>query len=142
MIRSSDATWKGSLKDGNGTMRVGDGKFEGPFTFASRFEDGVGTNPEELLGAAHAGCFSMALSGGLNKDGFVPNSIHTTARVHLDLVDGAQTIHTIELICEADVPGIDAESFLTYAENAKAGCPMSRALACVNVITVQAKLVG
>ncbi len=142
MIRSSDATWNGDLKNGNGTMRVGAGHYEGPFTFASRFENGKGTNPEELIGAAHAGCYSMFLSALLSGDDYEVTSVHTTAKVHLGTVDGAPTIHTIELFCEADVPGIDAGKFLEYAENAKAGCPVSKALAAVDVIALEAKLVG
>jgi len=142
MIRTSDATWNGTLKDGNGTMRVGKGYYEGPFTFASRFENGEGTNPEELIGAAHAGCFSMFLSALLSGDGIVPNSVHTTAKVHIGTVDGAPTIHTIELFCEADVPGIDDGTLLEYAQNAKAGCPVSKALAAVDVISLEVKLVS
>ena len=142
MIRSSDATWNGDLKNGNGLMKVGKTGYEGPFTFASRFEEGEGTNPEELIGAAHAGCYSMFLSALLSADGHIPNSINTTAKVHIGTVDGAPTIHTIELKCEADVSGIDVEAFLKYAENAKAGCPVSKALAAVQVISLQATLVG
>ena len=141
MIRSSDATWNGNLKDGKGTMRVGAGYYEGPYTYASRFESGEGTNPEELVGAAHAGCFSMFLASLLSKDGFVPDTVHTTAKVHLDAVDGAPTIHTIELFCEVDVQGVDADSLLTYAESAKAACPVSKALAAVSVISLEVKLV-
>lgn len=139
--RTSSATWKGDLKKGNGLMKVGKTGYEGPFTHASRFEAGEGTNPEELIGAAHAGCYSMFLSALLSADGFVPNSVNTTAKVHIGAVDGAPTIHTIELFCEADVPDVDAAAFLGYAEQAKAGCPVSKALAAVQVITLQALLV-
>ncbi len=140
MIKTSAATWKGTLKDGDGVMRVGDGHYEGPFTRASRFVDQSGTSPEELIGAAHAGCYSMFLSALLSGDDFVPNSIETTARVHVDTVDGAPTIHTIELYCVGDVPGVEADAFLEYAEQAKANCPVSKALAAVNVITLEATL--
>lgn len=140
--RTSTATWNGDLKKGNGVMKVGKEGYEGPFTFASRFEEGKGTNPEELIGAAHAGCYSMFLSALLSADGHVPNSVNTTAKVHIGTVDGAPTIHTIELFSEADVPGIDDAAFLEYAENAKAGCPVSKALAAVQVITLEAILTG
>ena len=141
-IRTSDATWNGDLPKGNGTMRLGSGLYEGPYTFASRFEEGKGSNPEELIGAAHAGCYSMFLAAILSKDGYVPNSVNTTAKVHIGTVDGAPTIHTIELICEADVPGIDDATFQEYAQNAKAGCPVSKALAAVENITLEASLTG
>lgn len=139
-IRQSEAQWRGNLFDGKGTMTVGDGVFEGPFTHASRFKEGDGTNPEELLGAAHAGCFSMFLSSLLSKDDHVPNLVHTIAKVHIGPVDGAPTIHTIELICTADVPGIDQEQLMEYAERAKAGCPVSKAVAAVSTITLSATL--
>lgn len=138
--RKSTATWYGDLKQGNGVMRVGKTGYEGPFTYASRFEEGTGTNPEELVGAAHAGCYSMFLAALLAGDGYSPNSINTTAKVHIGTVDGAPTIHTIELMCEADVPGIETDAFLQYAEKAKAGCPVSKALAAVQVISLQATL--
>ncbi len=131
--RSATATWKGNLQDGQGSMSLGSGLYEGPFTFASRFESGEGTNPEELIGAAHAGCYSMFLSGILSKEGFTPNSIYTTATVHLGRVDGAPAITTIELDVDADVPGIDADKFMEYAETAKKGCPVSKALAGVDI---------
>lgn len=140
--RTSAATWNGDLKNGNGLMKVGKTGYEGPFTYKSRFEEGEGTNPEELIGAAHAGCFSMFLSALLSADGHIPNSVNTTAKVHIGTVEGAPTIHTIELFCEADVPGIDDATFLGYAENAKAGCPVSKALAAVQVISLQATLVA
>jgi osmotically inducible protein OsmC len=121
-------------------MVVGNGRYEGPFTRASRFADGEETNPEELIGAAHAGCYSMFLSALLSKDGHVPTRIHTTANVHIGQVDGAPTIHTIELNCEADVPGIDDDTLQEYAERAKAGCPVSKALASVSNIRLNATL--
>ncbi|MCB0070207.1 MAG: OsmC family protein [Caldilineaceae bacterium] len=136
-VRSSQAEWQGNLRAGNGTMKLGSGMFEGPFTFASRFESGKGTNPEELIGAAHAGCFSMFLAALLSGDGYVPNSVKTTATVHLG--DGP-TITKIELDCVADVPDIDAETFADYAVRAKEGCPVSKALAAVPEIVLDASL--
>jgi len=124
-VRTSTAEWKGNLKAGNGTMKVGS-HWEGPFTFASRFESGKGTNPEELIGAAHAGCFSMFLSALLSDAGFTPTSIRTTATVHLD--DGP-VISQIELKTEGVVPGLDEAGFKAHAEKAKEGCPVSKALA-------------
>ena len=124
--RTSSAQWNGTLKEGAGTMTLGSGAYTGPFTFASRFESGPGTNPEELLGAAHAGCFSMFLSALLTKAGFKPTSIKTTATVH---VGEGPTIHLIELRTEARVPGLAAEQFAEHAEAAKKGCPVSKALA-------------
>lgn len=125
-IRTSSAEWKGTLKEGAGTMKLGSGAYEGPFTFASRFESGPGTNPEELIGAAHAGCFSMFLSALLTKEGFTPARIATTATVHL--TEGP-TISLIELECEAEVPGLSEEVFQEKAAAAKANCPVSKALA-------------
>jgi osmotically inducible protein OsmC len=124
--RQSSAEWNGSLKAGSGRMRVGSGAYDGPFTFASRFESGGGTNPEELIGAAHAGCYSMFLSALLDKVGKPPKSIKTTATVHLG--DGP-TIHLIELDTVGDVPGLTQAQFLEHAEAAKKGCPVSKALA-------------
>jgi osmotically inducible protein OsmC len=127
-IRHAQAEWKGTLREGSGTMKFG--KFEGPFTYASRFESGDGTNPEELLGAAHAGCFSMFLSALLTKAGFKPTRIHTTATVHLE--DGP-TIKTIELKTEAQVPNLDNARLQELAAEAKAACPVSKALASVDI---------
>ena len=121
-------------------MKVGSAEQEWPFTYASRFEEGEGSNPEELIGAAHAGCYSMFLSALLSKDGHVPNSINTEASVYLDSVDGAPTIHTIKLVTVADVPGLGEEEFAEYAQNAKAQCPVSKALAAVNTIELSATL--
>ena len=123
--RTSSAEWKGTLKEGAGTMKVGSGAYEGPFTWASRYESGKGTNPEELIGAAHAGCFSMALSSRLSKAGFTPTSIRTTATVHLN--EG--TINLIELNTEAVVPGLSDQAFQEKAADAKQNCPVSKALA-------------
>jgi len=124
--RTSSAEWKGTLKDGAGTLKLASGAYEGPFTFASRFESGQGTNPEELIGAAHAGCYSMFLSALLSKEGFTPTRIATTATVHL--TEGP-TISLIELNCEAEVPGVSETVFQEKALAAKAGCPVSKVLA-------------
>jgi osmotically inducible protein OsmC len=140
-VRESTARWEGDLRGGKGSMRLGSGAFEGQFSFKSRFEEGTGTNPEELIGAAHAGCFSMAFSNMLSEAGHVPTRVSTTARVHLEKVDGKQTISRIELDTEGDVPGISKQKFLEIADKAKAGCPVSRALGAVN-ITLAAKLEG
>ncbi len=136
-VRSSTAEWNGTLKAGAGTMKLGSGTWQGPFTFASRFESGKGTNPEELIGAAHAGCFSMFLSALLSEAGFTPASIRTTATVHLD--EGPK-ISLIELNTEASVPGLDEAAFRTHADKAKQDCPVSKALAGPK-ITLTAKLV-
>ena len=138
-IRHAEAVWEGSLREGEGTMRLGSGGFEGGYSFASRFEEGTGTNPEELIGAAHAGCFSMALSGDLGRAGYSPERIETKAQVFLDRVDGKPTITRIHLDSVASVPGIDQETFQKVAEGAKAGCPVSRALGSVD-ITLDARL--
>jgi len=124
-IRTSSAEWKGTLKEGAGTMKLASGAYEGPYTFASRFEEGKGTNPEELLGAAHAGCFSMFLSALLSGAGFKPTRIATTATVHL--TEGP-TISLIELQTRAEVPGLTEEDLQKHAEAAKKGCPVSKAL--------------
>jgi osmotically inducible protein OsmC len=123
--RISSAEWKGTLKEGAGTLKLGSGVYEGPYTYASRFETGPGTNPEELIGAAHAGCFSMFLSALLTTAGFTPRRIYTTATVHLE---AGPTITLIELDTEADVPNLSEEAFKGYAEAAKKGCPVSKAL--------------
>jgi osmotically inducible protein OsmC len=138
--RTAEAEWKGSLREGKGTMKLGSGAYEGAYSFASRFENGTGTNPEELIGAAHAGCFSMALSAGLGRAGITPTRIHTTARVYLEKVGEGFGITRIELNTEAQVPGIDNATFQKHAEDAKKGCPVSKALAGVQ-ISLTAKLV-
>lgn len=135
-IRESSAIWKGNLTEGDGSMRLGSGAYEGAFSRASRFEDGPGTNPEELLGAAHAGCFSMYLSLILSKAGHVPTRIDTTAKVHLE--DGPK-ITLIELSTVGDVPGIDEKTFMEFAEQARKGCPVSQALSAVDM-SLKAKL--
>jgi osmotically inducible protein OsmC len=137
-VRKSEATWQGTLRDGSGTMKLGSGAFEGPFTYASRFESGQGTNPEELIGAAHAGCFSMFLSALLTKANLPPTRIDTTATVHLG---EGPTVTKIELVTRADVPNATPEQFAELAAQAKAGCPISKALAAVNEITLDAQLV-
>ena len=140
--RNGSAEWKGNLKDGAGTLTVGDGVWSGDYSFVSRFEEGEGTNPEELIAAAHAACFSMQLSAQLAEAGHAPNSVSTTARVQLRNVDGNQTIDEITLETEGDVPTIDQATFEQQAAEAKAVCPVSRALAGVNTIEVNAKLAG
>lgn len=140
--RTANARWEGGLRDGKGDMRLGGGAFEGQYSFSSRFEEGVGTNPEELIAAAHAGCFSMAFSAGLEKAGFSPNSVETEAKVHLSPADGGGfRISRIDLVTNADVPGIEEEAFQQAAQAAKEGCPVSKALAAVE-ITVNATLGG
>ena len=135
-IRTANAVWNGTLKEGKGRMTFGSGAFDGAYSFSSRFEEGTGTNPEELLGAAHAGCFSMAFSGGLTRAGFTPTSIATTATVRLEKVGEGFKITTIELKTEGKVPGIDAAKFLEIAEGAKKNCPVSQALAGVSISLV------
>jgi osmotically inducible protein OsmC len=140
--RNGSAVWNGNLQEGSGKLTVGDNVWTGDYSFASRFEDGEGTNPEELLAAAHAGCFSMALSLALTDAGHPPNSINTTAKVQLRNVDGLPTIDDIQLETEADVPGVDDATFQEFAESAKAGCVVSRALAGVKEIRLSATLSG
>lgn len=134
---TAQAVWEGTLKEGRGTMTLPKGKFEGPFTFASRFEGAEATNPEELIGAAHAGCFSMFLSALLSKNGYTPTRIQTTATVHLG--EGPK-IERIELVTEATVPGLEASAFDDFAKQAKENCPVSKALAGVGEITLSATL--
>ena len=138
--RRSEAEWRGTLKDGGGTVKLGSGAFSGDYSFASRFENGAGTNPEELLGAAHAGCFSMALSMVLGAAGFTPRRIKTSAVVRISQSGDGFSIPRIDLVTEGDVPGIDLATFTTHAEAAKRGCPVSKALAGVE-ITLEARLV-
>jgi osmotically inducible protein OsmC len=138
-VRTANAQWEGSLQDGKGSMRFGSGAFDGQYSYSSRFEEGTGTNPEELIAAAHAGCFSMALSGGLSRAGHVPTWVRTTAQVHLEKQAEGFGITSIDLDTEATVPGIDQATFQEQAEAAKANCPVSRALAGVD-IRVSARL--
>lgn len=137
MDRTATAHWQGDLRSGSGTMRLGSGAFEGAYSFKSRFEGAPGTNPEELLGAAHAGCFSMALSLGLTKAGKVPKSIDTKAIVHLE----GHAITKIDLSTRVEAPGLTAAEFQALADDAKANCIISKALAAVP-IALQATLVG
>ena len=137
--RNAEATWKGDLKSGKGSVKLGSGVFEGAYSFGSRFESAPGTNPEELLGAAHAGCFSMALSLMLTLAGFKPESVHTIAKVTIDKVGEGFKITKIVLETEASVPGIDEKVFLEHANKAKTGCPISQALAATP-IELKAKL--
>ena len=134
--RISDAEWRGNLKDGAGTLRLGSGALEGRYSFNSRFADGPGTNPEELIAAAHAACFSMALSAALSQKGHVPTSVHTKATVHFGPVPGGFAISRIELETEGQVPGIDAAIFEQVAQAAKTECPVSKALAAVEISLV------
>jgi osmotically inducible protein OsmC len=129
--KKAEAVWNGNLKSGNGTMKVESGSYEGAFSFATRFEDKSGSNPEELIGAAHAGCFSMAFSNELDKAGFTPNSVHTRAEVTID--PGAGAITTIKLISKGDVPNINNDKFQEIAQAAKEGCPVSKALTGVTI---------
>jgi osmotically inducible protein OsmC len=138
-VRQATAVWKGGLKDGNGTVKLGSGAFEGQYSFGTRFEEGRGTNPEELLGAAHAGCFAMALSAGLGKAGFTPESIQAQAKVNLEKQGDGFAITRIDLVCEAKVPRIDEAAFRQHAEQAKANCLVSKALTGVK-ITLAARL--
>ncbi|MAO65492.1 MAG: peroxiredoxin [Balneola sp.] len=129
--KKANAIWKGDLKSGNGTMKVGSGAYEGAYSFATRFEDKEGSNPEELIGAALAGCFSMALSNELDKAGFTPNSVETSADVTID--PGAGAITTIKLVTKGDVSDIENEKFQEIAKAAKSGCPVSKALTGVDI---------
>lgn len=137
--RSSTAVWEGDIMSGNGTMKIGHGAWEGPYSFKSRFEDGKGTNPEELIAAAHAGCYSMALSGALTRGGTPPKKIETTASVKLEKTDAGFRIPSIHLVTKASVPGIDAAKFKEIAETAKQNCPVSKVLAGAE-ITLDATL--
>jgi osmotically inducible protein OsmC len=137
--RSSRAEWHGNLARGHGQMSLGSGAFEGSYSFASRFESGDGTNPEELIAAAHAGCFSMALAAVLSADDHVPDSVETTAEVTIETVEGNPTITRSELSTEVKVDGLDDAGFQKYAEQAKSGCAVSRALGGVE-ISLEAKL--
>jgi lipoyl-dependent peroxiredoxin len=139
--RSADAEWNGDLPSGKGRMAFGGGAFEGQYSFGSRFEEGAGTNPEELIAAAHAGCFSMQLAGLLGQAGHAPESVRTTAKVHLDKDDGGFSITRSVLASEASVPGLDDDEFQRIASEAKAICPVSRALGAIE-ISLDARLSG
>jgi osmotically inducible protein OsmC len=138
--RKAEARWDGSLESGKGTMRMASGAYEGPYSFQSRFEEGDGTNPEELIAAAHAGCFSMAFSAELGRAGHEVESVETNATVHLDKIEDGFEIARVELDSRARVPGIDEEEFQQIAEGAKKGCPVSKALRGVGSIELKAAL--
>ena len=138
--RNASARWQGTLLEGSGIVRTGKGGYEGNYSFKSRFQEGEGTNPEELIGAAHAGCFSMALAKALTDAGFPPTSVETAAAVHLEPVDGAQTITRIDLTTVAEAPGVDEAEFQKLAEATKHGCPISRLLEPGTEITLTATL--
>ena len=128
--RKAEAEWKGNLVEGSGRLRVGSGAFDGPYSFKSRFEEGqAATNPEELIGAAHAGCFTMALTAQLSRAGLAPARVQTSAKVTLEKVGEGFSITRIELETEADIPGIDEATFQRNALDAKQNCPVSKALA-------------
>jgi osmotically inducible protein OsmC len=139
-VRNAQAAWEGGLKGGKGTMGLGSGAFEGAYSFGSRFEEAGGTNPEELIGAALAGCYSMALSGALERAGHSPKRIATKAKVHIEKAESGFAVTRIQLATEAEVPGIDAAAFQQAAEATKTGCPVSKALAAVP-IELDARLV-
>lgn len=141
MDRRADARWNGDLKGGNGSVKLGSGAYEGPYSFGSRFETANGTNPEELLGAAHAACYSMALAAGLGRAGHAPKSIATTATVHLTKGDAGFSISGIDLVTRGDVPGLSQADFQKFAEDTRTGCIVSRALAAVPS-TVDAQLIS
>lgn len=136
----ASAIWEGKLKDGKGSFRAGSGAFNGPYSFATRFEGKAGTNPEELIAAAHAACFSMALSAGLEKAGKPAARVETTAACTMDMVDGTPTISKMELKVRGKVPGLDQAAFQRAADEAKRSCPVSRALSGIPQITLDAKL--
>jgi lipoyl-dependent peroxiredoxin len=138
--RNGSAEWRGDLRNGSGDVTVGDGVFKGQYSFASRFEEGEGTNPEELIAGAHAACFSMALSNILAEHGHPADSVRTVAKVHLRQTGAGPTIQRIDLETEGRVPGIDQDHFAAHADEAKQGCPVSRALAGVEEIALTATL--
>ena len=137
--RSAQAEWKGNLARGSGTMSVGSGAFQAPYSFASRFESGEGTNPEELIGAAHAGCFSMALALALSEAGHEPESVRTTAQVTIESGGGKVAITRSDLSTEVTVEGLSEGEFQKFADDAKSGCAVSRALGAIE-IGLEAKL--
>jgi osmotically inducible protein OsmC len=139
--RKAEAEWTGTLREGSGRVKLGSGTFEGKYSFQTRFEEAPGTNPEELIAAAHAACFSMALNAGLERAGFPARRVHTTASVSLAKVNDAFAITRIELESEAEVPGLDDAAFQQQANAAKENCPISKALASVPTIVLHARLV-
>lgn len=140
-IRVANAEWRGTLREGEGTVGFGAGAFEGRYSFGSRFEQGSGTNPEELLGAAHAACFSMALASGLGRAGFDPKRVATQAQVHIEKIEAGWTVTRIDLNTEALVPGMEPGAFQEAAASAKSNCPISRVLGEVEV-TLEARLLS
>ena len=140
-VRKADAVWEGNLKEGKGRMKLGSGAFEGAYSFSSRFEEGAGTNPEELIGAALAGCFSMALAGGLAQSGYSPKRIYTHADVKIEKLEEGFKITSIVLETEAEVPGIEEQVFMEKAETTKKTCPVSKALTGTD-IQLRARLVN
>ena len=138
-VRNAKAVWTGGLKEGGGTMALGSGAYQGAYSFGSRFEEGKGTNPEELIAAAHAGCFSMALAAALGRAGFTPERVETEARCHLEKTDAGFKIARMELATRASVPGIEPAKFQEIANSAKQTCPVSGALAALD-ITLDARL--
>lgn len=140
-IRRAEAVWHGSFKDGHGHMQLGEEEFELDYSAGSRFEEDPGGNPEQMLGAAHAGCFSMALASGLSKAGFPPEAIHTTAEVHLEKTEAGWSVTRIHLTTEVEAPGVEEAAFLELAGKAKQNCPISRALGNVE-ISLEARLAG
>jgi osmotically inducible protein OsmC len=138
--RNGSAVWCGDIESGTGTITVGDGVFEGPYSYDSRFAAGTGTNPEQLIAAGHAGCFTMALATVLSRAGHVPERLSSSARVQLRNIEGAPTLTRIDLTTEGAVPGIDSDEFNRLAQVAKANCPVSRALAGIPEITLSATL--
>jgi osmotically inducible protein OsmC len=141
MERKAEARWAGNLREGKGHIRLGSRAFEGPFSFGTRFESAPGTNPEELIGAAHAACFSMALSASLSAAGHVPKSVETSATVHAGKDDKGFAITRIDLVTQGDVPGVSEAEFRRMAEETKTGCIVSKALAAVPM-TLKATLVS
>ena len=139
-ISTASARWSGNLTEGTGSIKTGKGGLQGNYSFKSRFEEGEGTNPEELIGAAHAGCFSMAFSKALADAGFTPTSVETTAKVHLDKTDAGFSVTRISLDTVGDVPGVDADTFQKIAADAKENCPISRLLAPGAQISLTATL--
>ncbi|MCU7497184.1 MAG: OsmC family protein [Ignavibacteria bacterium] len=141
-VRKANAEWNGNLREGKGTVKTESGALDNRYSFTSRFEEGgKGTNPEELIGAAHAGCFSMALAGALAKDGYNPKSIKTEDKVHIEKVGDGFKITKIEMTTEAEIPGIQDDMFHKYAESAKQNCPVSQALKGVEMV-LDARLVS
>lgn len=135
-IRKAEAEWNGKVTDGTGHMKFGSGAFDGRYSFQSRMQDGAGTNPEELLAAAHAGCFSMALSAQLTQAGLTPTRIHTSAGVHLDKVGDGWSISKVDLVTEGEVPDLDQQTFQQHAETAKKNCPVSKLFAGAEITLI------